>query len=117
MANLDYYYRGESIPLTLTITDKNGLAIDLDTLDDIEVKVVHKFSLIVMDTMTLTGGTVTKIDAANGICEVILDGTDTTGEQTGIYFVQIKTEETDADYTPLRYRYGRADAFILNDSV
>lgn len=117
MANLDYYFTGESIPLTLTITDRDGNAIDLDSLDDITVTVFHKYSLIIMATFTLSGGTVTKTDAANGVCDIILNGTDTTGEQTGIYCTQVDTEETDADYTPLRYRYGQADAFILKQSV
>jgi len=58
--NLDTYYTGESVPLTLTLTDKDGNAINLDSLDDITVTVFHKHSRVVMDTFTLTGGTVTK---------------------------------------------------------
>ena len=117
MATVDTYYTGESIPLTITITDKDGNAVDLDTLDEITITIFHKYSRVVMAIFTLTGLTVTKTDAANGVCDIILNGTDTTGEQTGIYCAQADTEETDADYTPLRYRYGQTDAFILKASV
>lgn len=115
--NLDIYFTGESIPLTLTILDKDGIAVDLDSLDDITVTIHHKYSLIIMQTFTLSGGTVTKTDAANGICDIIIDGTDTDGEQAGIWMSQVDTEETDPDYTPKRYRYGSSDAFILKQSV
>jgi len=70
-----------------------------------------------MDTFTLTGGTVTKTTPASGVLDVILDGTDTVKGATGIYQAQVDTEETDADYTPLRYRYGVDDVFFLKESV
>ena len=117
MIDLDEYYQGESIPITLTLTDRDGNAIDLDSLDDITVTVFHKRSLIIMGTFTLSGGTVTKTTPASGILDVKLDGTDTDGESTGIYVAQVDTEETDADYTPLRYRYGQEDTFILLPSI
>ena len=114
---MDNYYQGESIPLTITIKDDNGVVIDLDTLDDIEVKVFNKLTKTVMDTFTFVGGTVTKTDAVNGICDVILDGTDTDGNRTGVYTVQVMTTETDADYSPKRYRFGQIDAFILKSAI
>jgi len=113
---MDDYYQGESIPLTLTVVDDDGNAIDLDTLDDIEVKVFNKSTREVMNTFTLSGGTVTKTNAPNGVCDVVNDGS-TTDIRTGVYVAQVKTEETDADYSPKRYRYGQVDAFILKQSI
>jgi len=109
---MDNYYTEESIPLTITIVDEDANAIDLDTLDDIEIKVYHKANKSVMNTFTLSGGTVTKADAVNGICDAVNDGS-TTDVTTGIYTTQAKTTETDADYSPKRYRFGQTDTFTL----
>lgn len=117
MTAIDTYYRGESIPFTLTITDKDSNVIDLDTLHDIEVTPYHQSSLKEIGPFTLSGGTVTKTDAPNGICDIIINGTDTDDILTGLYIIQVKTTETDADYTPKRYRYGKAEGFILKPSI
>jgi len=113
---METYYQNESIPLTFTIVDEDDNALDLDTLDDIEIKIFNKFDKSIMITCTLSGGTITKTDATSGICDIIIDGT-YTNVRTGVYAAQVKTTETDANYTPKRYRYGQADVFILNSSV
>lgn len=117
MAALDTYYQGESIPLTIIMTDRDGNALDLDDLDAIEINVYHENTRVVLAKYTLAVGTVIKTDAANGICDVKINGTDTEDAIVGLYIIQAKTTETDADYTPRRYRYGNAEAFILKPSV
>ena len=113
---MDDYYQGDSIPITLNVVDENSSAVDLDTLDDIEVKIFNKSTRELMNTFTLSGGTITKTNAAGGICDMYNDGAD-TNIRTGVYVVQVKTTETDANYSPKRYRYGQVDAFILNKSI
>ena len=113
----DIYYRGDSIPLNITFKDSNNVAFDLDSFDDIELKVVNKSTHDVIKTLSLSAGTVTKVNAASGECRGVVDGTDTASVRTGVYIVQAKTQETNSDFTPKQYRYGQINGFILKESL
>lgn len=118
MAALDTYYQGESIPLTITISDSDGNALDLDSLDAIEIKVYHKNTHVAIGTYTLAAETVVKTTPDSGICDIKINSSDTTDAMVGTYRLQTKTTETDTDYEDdTRYRFGQSDAFKLEAAI
>ena len=115
--NLAKIYRGQSLPITFTLTDDDGNPLVINDLDDIWVNIFHKYSRISMETYQLTDTDITVVSSPNGQIKVILNDDDTDDCQTGIYTADIKTSETDADYAAnTRYRSSRTDVFILVDS-
>jgi hypothetical protein len=114
---MDNYYQGDSIPLEITITDKDGNVIDLDTLNTIEIKLFNKMRGTVLNTYTLTSG-VTKTDASNGVCDIHINNSDTATADTGTYAAQIAITNTDTEFeNDTRYRYDQVDAFVINAKV
>ena len=68
MDSSDIFNRGDSIPRTVMLYNEDTDApMDLDLLTDIQFEVLHTVTNRVLRTLTLSGGTVTKQDAANGL--------------------------------------------------
>ncbi|GAF70748.1 unnamed protein product, partial [marine sediment metagenome] len=69
----DIFNRGASVLRVLILTyEDTGLPIDLDGLDEITFDVIHTVTARTLDTFTLTGGTVTKLDPAAGQARFIV---------------------------------------------
>lgn len=114
MATLDTVYRGQSHAVDFYLTDEDGVAINLATFDDIWVVCYHKYSKVQMETWQDSLGTVVTVDAATGHARVILNEDDTVDAQTGIYSLDVISEEPDVNYEDnTRYRAWSWDKFIL----
>lgn len=120
--SLDIFELGESIPRTvwLSYTDTNGNEQPFDTSDfnTIEIQIYHKHSLIEIASKSLAAGTVTlEAPTSDGYITFIVEDSETTGEQPGIYVYEILTTETDVDYEAnTRTRKFKGDCFILQYS-
>jgi hypothetical protein len=111
---IDIFYQGESFNRTITITDSDGNAIDLDTLNEITVEVFRAGTYNTIITKTLTGGGVEKTDASNGECICYFDKSETESLKPGIYKVEITTQETNTNYeNDTLYGVGQSDFFEL----
>lgn len=95
----DIFNRGASITRILNLTDTDTeAAIDIATLDDIICTVYHSVTSRILGTYSLGAGTVTTIDAANGQIRFIVPKSVTATADLGVYYCNIRTEETDANY-------------------
>jgi hypothetical protein len=115
MDGSDIFNRGASIPREVYLYnyDTEG-PIDLDTLTEITFEVLHTTTNRVLGTYTLTGGTITKQDAANGIAWFDVGQSNTTTAKRGDYLLRVSSEETDANYeSSTHIRTGMAFCFKL----
>jgi len=95
----DIFNPGDSIPRTIALTyEDTGAAIDLDDLDEITFDVIHAVTARSLGTYTLTGGEITKQDAANGLAWFSVGQSVSVAAKRGLYLILVTTEETDADY-------------------
>lgn len=95
-------YRGEDLPVTLTITDGSN-PVDLATLEGYIAifyfaesgKVLDKFS-----KNTIAGyGDVEETDAPNGEFECKIQSAVTAAAEEGTVLVEVKTQTNDVEYT------------------
>jgi hypothetical protein len=74
--------RGDTRPMTVTLTDENGNPIDLDTLSDITftAKLNYDDSDTATTTIvkTLTDGVVIEDPATDGVCTITIEPADTS---------------------------------------
>ena len=95
----DIFNRGASIPRLVTLTyEDTGGYIDLDDLDEITFEVIHAVTNRTLGTYTLTGGEITKQDAANGEAWFSVGQTLSSTAKRGYYLIRATSEETDTDY-------------------
>ena len=111
----DIFNRGASIPRTLLLQYGDTLApIDLDTLTEITFEVLHSTTNRILGTYTLTGGTITKQDAANGLAWFDVGQSKSATAKRGEYLIRTATEETDVDFEDNTHiRTGMAFCFKL----
>ena len=111
---LDEFRQNEDIYREIELSTEGSVA-DTSGFDTIEVKVVHKETLVVIGTYTVAGGTVTKESPTSaGIISFIVPRSATTNASIGIHEFQVTTTETDADYeSGVRQRLGVGDCFVL----
>lgn len=111
---MNAYDRGESIPVTVTLTDGTN-DIDNTTFTTIVVKVMHKYLGTLLERYSLAGSTVTRgTPSTDGEITFIVPATTTVDAALGVYEYQVKTTETDTDYeSNVRTRVFRGDAFYL----
>lgn len=115
---MDSYERGESIPVTTTLTDGTN---NLDTADflTIVVKVKHKKYSVLLGSYSLAAGTVTKKSpTSGGQITFICEASETATPPTKVYEYQVTTTETDAHYEDnTRTRRFRGDCFYLKKAL
>jgi len=95
----DIFNRGASVLRVVNLTyEDTGLPIDLDDLDEIQFEVLHAVTSRILGTYTLTGGTVTILDAAAGSARFIVPQSVSALAKLGEYLMIATTEETDVNY-------------------
>ena len=111
----DIFNRGASIPRTLLLRyEDTNAPIDLDTLTEITFVVLHSVTNRTLGTYTLSGGTIAKQDAANGLAWFDVGQSKTVTAKRGDYLIKTETEETDANYEDSTHiRTGTAFCFKL----
>lgn len=121
MAELDNYVRGvDSIEIELVLTDEDGVVINPNSLEDVQVEIITKVKAIPENTVhwtgTITGGDVVITDATAGTVSVYLEPSDTTDWPIcKDYYVRVTKTEVDANYTSgYRYSVVVEEAFRLN---
>ena len=112
----DIFNRGDSIPRTIVLTyEDTGLPIDLDDLDEIEFEIIHSTTNRTLGTYTLTGGDITKQDAANGISWFAVGQTVSATAKRGDWLILVTTDEADVNYeNSTHIRKGMGFCFKLN---
>ena len=95
-------FRGQDQAIRITLKDKDGGAVDLSTLDGYVVylynkegDVIEKFSKNTMANFE----PITEITPSSGIFEIKLQSAVTLKAKIGKIFVEVKTEQTDINYT------------------
>lgn len=116
MDSSDIFNRGASIVRDIILTyEDTGLPIDLDDLDEITFEPIHAVTNRILDEFTLTGGTVTKVDATAGQARFIVPQSISALAKRSNYLVLVTTEETDIDYENNNHiRKGMGFCFKLN---
>ena len=95
----DIFHPGDSIPRTIALTyEDSGDPLDLDTLNEITFVVIHAITGRTLGTYTLTGGTITKQDAGNGLAWFNVGQSRSATAKLGHYLISVSSEETDAAY-------------------
>jgi hypothetical protein len=73
--------RGDTRPMTVTLTDENGNAIDLDTLSDITFTAMLNYddsdTATTSIVKTLSDGVVIEDPATDGVCTITINPEDT----------------------------------------
>jgi len=115
MDSSDIFNRGDSIPRTLLLQyEDTNAPIDLDTLTEITFVVLHSVTNRVIGTYTLSGGTIIKQDAANGLAWFDVGQSKTVIAKRGDYLVKTESEETDTNFeNNIHIRTGTAHCFKL----
>ena len=115
---MDSYERGESIPITATLTDGTN---NLNTANflTIVVLVKHKYRSVSLGSYSLAAGTVTKESpTSGGQITFICEDSETTTPPTGVYEWQVTTTETNEGYEDsTRTRRFRGDCFYLKKAL
>ena len=111
----DIFNRGDSIPRLVMLTyEDTNLPIDLDDLDEITFVVIHAVTGRTLGTYTLTGGTILKEDAGNGMAWFTIGQTLSSTAKLGKYLLRSTSEQVDADYENSNHiRKGIAFCFKL----
>ena len=95
----DIFNRGDSIPRVVILTyEDTGLPLDLDTLTEITFVVVHAITGRTLNTYTLSGGTILKQDAGNGVAWFNVGQSNSVDAKLGKYLLRATSTENDADY-------------------
>ena len=112
----DIFNRGDSIPRTIVLTyEDTELPIDLDDLNEITFEIIHSTTNRTLGTYTLTGGDITKQDAANGISWFAVGQSISASAKRGDWLILVTSEEADADYEDNNHiRKGMGFCFKLN---
>ena len=115
MDSSDIFNRGASIARTILLRyEDTNAPIDLDILTEITFEVLHTVTNRLLGIYTLTGGTITKQDAANGLAWFDIGQTLSAAAKRGDYLIRSTTEETDANYEDSTHiRTGMAFCFKL----
>jgi len=95
----DIFNRGDSIPRVVILTyEDTGLPLDLDTLTEITFAVIHAVTGRTLNTYTLSGATIIKQDAGNGIAWFDVGQSVSALAKLGKYFIRVTSTEADGDY-------------------
>ena len=115
MDSSDIFNRGDSIPRTVMLYNEDTDApIDLDTLTEITFVVLHSVTNRVLRILTLSGGTVIKQDAANGLAWFNLGQSYSVTAKRGDYLLNSTSQEADANFeSSVHVRTGTAFCFKL----
>lgn len=116
-------YKGQDVPIRITVKNKNGVAVDLSEFEGIIVilfftktrKALERFSLnSLTDFLDLE-----IIDAANGILEFKLESGSTENAEDGLISVEIKTQLSDPEYTDSKFHTVAVaeDQFELKEAI
>ena len=87
--------QGSDYTIALTLTDSNGDAVDIATLEQLNVFVYQKRTNIVQE-WSLADSSITIVDASNGKVSVALDRSNTYDTKTSRLFAEVAfaTEDT-----------------------
>jgi len=115
MDSSDIFNRGDSISRTVMLYNEDtDVPIDLDILTDIQFEVLHTVTNRVLATYTLSGGSITKQDAANGLAWFDVGQSNTGTAKRGDYLLRSKSWEADVNFeSGVHIRTGTAFCFKL----
>ena len=114
---MDSFNKNEDIYRSATL-QISSVAADTANFTAIEVDVYHSRTLAKIGEYTLAAGTVTKASpTSGGGITFIVAASETADAETGVYYWEARTTETDADYEDsTRLRKFAGECFKLEPS-